>query len=81
MFRKTETGSSYEPLTVEYWPYFSKEVFNHLKLFHQEERISLDAVINEIFKLADHYQYVVETEVNSKRLWDDFDRFYLNQVA
>jgi len=24
---------------------------------------------------------VVETEVNSKRLWDDFDRFHLNQVA
>ena len=55
--------------------------FLELKLGHQEGRISLDAVINEIFKLADYYQYVVETAKHSKRLWDDFDRFYLNQVA
>lgn len=55
--------------------------FHDLKLSHQEERISLDAVINEIFKLADYYQYFLETGKNSKRVWDDFDRFYLNQVA
>ena len=24
---------------------------------------------------------VVETGMNSKRVWDDFDRFYLNHVA